>query len=128
MCVDLREANKAVITDRYPLPHIDELLSKLCGATVFSTTDLDSAYFQLPLHEESRDLTAFMHEGLFRFWSVPFGLASAPFAFQKMLSTVLQGSKNVAHYLDDIIVWGRTQSEHDSMLMLNKVVQLLQSA
>ncbi len=127
MCVDLREANKAVITDSYPLPHIDELLSKLCGATVFSTIDLESAYFQLPLHKESRDLTAFItHEGLFRFCRVPFGLASAPSAFQKMLSTVLQGLTNVAHYLDDIIVWGRTQSEHDCML--NKVVQLLLSA
>ncbi len=127
MCVDLRETNKAVIMDSYPLPHIDELLSKLCGATVFSTIDLESAYFQLPLHEESRDLTAFItHEGLFRFCRVPFGLASAPSAFQKMLSTILQGSTNVAHYLDDIIVWGRTQSEHDCML--NKVVRLLQSA
>ncbi len=113
--------------DSYPLPHIDELLSKLCGATVFSTIDLESAYFQLPLHEESRDLTAFItHEGLFRFCRVPFGLALAPSAFQKMLSTVLQGLTNVAHYLDDVIVWGRTPSEHDCML--NKVVQLLQSA
>ncbi len=60
------------------------------------------------------------------FCRVPFGLASAPSAFQKMLSTVLQGLTNVAHYLDDVIVWGRTQSEHDCML--NKFVQLLQSA
>lgn len=74
MCVDLREPNKAVIMDCYPLPHIDDLLSKLCGATVFSTIDLESAYFQLPLHEESRDLIAFItHEGLFRFCRVPFG-------------------------------------------------------
>lgn len=79
------------------------------------------------MHEKSRDLTAFItHEGLFRFCRVPFGLASAPSAFQKMLSTVLQGITNVAHYLDDIIVWGRTQNEHDCML--NKVVQLLQNA
>ncbi len=126
MCVDLREANKAVIMDSYLLPHIDELLSKLCGATVFSTIDLESTYFQLPLHEESRDLTAFItHEGLFRFCCVPFGLASAPSAFHKILSTMLQGLTNVAHYLDDIIVWGRTQSKHDCML---KVFQLLQSA
>ncbi len=104
MCVDLQEANKAEIMDSYPLPHIDEL-SKLCGATVFSTIDLDSAYFLLPLHEESRDLTAFItHEGLFRFCRVSFGLASAPSAFQKMLSTILQGLTMVAHYLDDIIV------------------------
>lgn len=44
-CVDLREANKAVINDSYPLPHIDELLSKLYGATVFTKIDLENAYF-----------------------------------------------------------------------------------
>lgn len=67
MCVDLREPNKAVITDCFPIPHIDELLSTLRGAAVFSTIDLASAYHQVPLHEESRDLTAFItHDGLFR--------------------------------------------------------------
>ncbi len=56
MCVNLREANKAVVTDSYHLPHIEEMLFLLRGATVFSTIDLESAYFQLPLHEESRSL------------------------------------------------------------------------
>ncbi len=60
MCVDLRETNKAVVADSYTLPHIDELMSMLHGATVFSTIDLENAYFQLLLHEESHDLTAFI--------------------------------------------------------------------
>ena len=84
MCADLREPNKAVLIDSYPLPHIDELLANLRGAKVFSTIDLANAYYQLPLHEDSRDITAFItHEGLFRFRRVPYGLASAPSAFQK---------------------------------------------
>lgn len=61
LCVDLREPNKAGIADSYPFPHIDELLSMLRGATVFSTIDLENAYFQLLLHEESRDLTFVYH-------------------------------------------------------------------
>ncbi len=127
MCVDLREANKAVVTDSYPLPHIEEMLFLLRGATVFSTIDLESAYFRLPLHEESRDLTAFItHEGLFRFCRVPFGLFSAPSAFQKMVVTVLRGLPNVANYLDDIILWGSTQTEHD--LTFKAVIQRLQDA
>lgn len=127
MCVDLREPNKAVVTDSYPLPHIDELLSRLKDATVFSTIDLEAAYFQLPLHEESRDLTAFItHEGLFRFCRVPYGLASAPSAFQKMLATVLEGLPNVANYLDDIILWGKTRAAHDATLA--SVLQRLQEA
>jgi len=57
MCIDLREPNKAIVVDSHPLPHIEELLAELRGATVFSTIDLASAYHQVPLHPESRDLT-----------------------------------------------------------------------
>ncbi len=121
MCVDLREANKAVVTDSYPLPHIEEMLFLLRGATVFSTIDLESAYFQLPLHEESRDMTAFITQDF-----SDFGLASAPSAFQKMVVTVLRGLPNVANYLDDIILWGSTQTEHD--LTLKAIIQRLQDA
>ena len=82
---------------------MDELLSTLAGSIMFSTIGLESAYHQLPLHPDSRDLTAFItHEGLFRFCRVPCGLASAPSAFQKMMSVVLQGVPNVNNYLDDI--------------------------
>lgn len=66
--MDLCEPNKAVILDSFPFPHIYEMLDLLHEATVFSLIDLESVYFQLPLHEDSRDLTAFItHEGLFRF-------------------------------------------------------------
>ena len=86
VCVDLREPNKSIVSDCYPLPHMDELLTNLRGAAVFSTIDLASAYHQMLLHPDSRDITAFItHEGLFRFCRVPFGLASAPSAFQKMM-------------------------------------------
>lgn len=112
MCADLREVNKAVITDCYPLPHIDEMLTSLRGATVFSTIDLANAYYQLPLHEDSRDITAFItHDGLFRFCRVPYGLASAPSAFQKMMATILQGVPGVKNYLDDLIVYGEKAEE-----------------
>lgn len=63
---------------------MDELLSELRGAAVISTIDLTCVY-QLPLHADSHDMTAFItHEGLFRFCRVPFGLASAPSALKKL--------------------------------------------
>ncbi len=40
MCVDLRGPNKAVIVDSYPLPHMEEMMTLLQGATVFSTINL----------------------------------------------------------------------------------------
>ncbi|CAM5099970.1 unnamed protein product [Natator depressus] len=86
LCVDLREPNKAIVIDSHPLPHVEEVFAELCGAKMFSTLDLETAYYQVMLHEESRDLTAFItHEGLFHFKRVPYGLASAPSAFQKMM-------------------------------------------
>ena len=123
--MDLRQVNQAVVVDKFPLPDIQELFSELRGATVFSTLDLNSAYHQLLLAEESRDLTAFITpEGLFRFKRVCFGLASAPTAFQKLMSTVLAGLPGVQCYLDDVVCYGRTQEEHDRHL--NAVLQRLQ--
>lgn len=127
MCTDLREPNKAVVTDCYPLPHVDELFANLQGAKMFSTIDLANAYYQLPLHEDSRDLTAFItHDGLFRFRRVPYGLASAPSAFQKMMADILNGLPGVQNYLDDLIVYGNTLVEHDQNL--NTVLQKLKEA
>ena len=117
LCVDLRAVNKAVIVDKYPLPNIQELLGELRGATVFSSLDLNSAYHQLLLHEDSRDLTAFItHVGLFRFKRVCFGLASAPSAFQKLMSCALSGLKGVQCYLDDVVISGFDQKDHDANL------------
>ncbi|KAL1263298.1 hypothetical protein QQF64_006037 [Cirrhinus molitorella] len=93
------------------------MFAYLCGATVFSTLDLQSAYHQVELHEDSRNLTAFItHEGLFRFKRVPYGLASAPSCFQKMMSEILKGQSGVHCYLDDIMVTGATLKEHDENL------------
>ncbi|CAM4492671.1 unnamed protein product [Caretta caretta] len=117
LCVDLREPNKAIVIDRHPHPHIEEVFAELCGAKMFSTLDLQSAYHQVMLNEDSRDLTAFItHEGLFHFKCVPDGLASAPSAFQKMTSLILKNQCGVQCYLDDIIVFGNTSEEHDNNL------------
>lgn len=117
LCVDLREPNKAVVIDSHPLPHIEEVFHELRGAQMFSTIDLQNAYHQMPLHADSRDLTAFItHEGLFRFTKVPYGLASAPSAFQRMMSHILAGVKGVQCYLDDIITYGETPEVHEHRL------------
>uniref|UniRef100_A0A5S6Q5I1 RNA-directed DNA polymerase n=1 Tax=Trichuris muris TaxID=70415 RepID=A0A5S6Q5I1_TRIMR len=117
LCVDLREPNKAVIADSFPLPHIDDLLLRFRGAALFSILDLKEAYHQLRLHEDSRDLTAFItHDGLFRFRRVPYGLSSAPSAFLKIMTEILQGLPGVVCYLDDLVVFGQSTYEHDRNL------------
>ena len=56
------------------------------------------------------------HAGVFQFFRVPFGLTSAPSAFQKIMRQIFDGLEGVAIYLDDIVVHGSCQEEHDSRL------------
>ena len=50
MCIDYRELNKKKVKDAYPLPLADDLKDKLAGSTIFSTVDLWSRYWQMPVH------------------------------------------------------------------------------
>lgn len=74
-----------------------------------------------------RDLTAFITQvGLFIFCRVPYSLASAPSAFQKMMADILSGLPGVQNYLVDLIVSGNTPDEHDQHL--TAVLQKLKEA
>ncbi|CAM4476884.1 unnamed protein product [Lepidochelys kempii] len=82
LCVDLREPNQASVIDSHPLPHI-EVFAELCGAKMFSTLDFHTTRLCcMKISETSQHL---LHEGLFHFKHVSYGLASAPSAFQKMM-------------------------------------------
>ncbi len=117
LCIDLRGPNKAVVPDKYPLPTIEELTTLFYGSSVFTKLDLKQGYMQIPLHEDSRNLTAFVtHMGLFHFKRIPFGLSSAPSCFQKIMATVLAGLPGTAVYLDDIVVHGKDVATHDECL------------
>ena len=117
ICCDLSLVNEAVIADGYPLPTLDELTNDFAGAQYFSKLDLKWGYLQVPLHENTRNLTGMVTPlGLYRWNRMPFGLRSAPSAFQKIIARIIkdcQGSKN----LDDIAIWGRSKSEHDARLV-----------
>ncbi|KAJ8349338.1 hypothetical protein SKAU_G00244680 [Synaphobranchus kaupii] len=116
-CVDLRQVNKAVIPDKYPLPTVEDLSAKFYGSTVFTKLDLRQGYLQVPLHPDSRFLTAFVtHVGVFRYTRMPFGLSSAPSCFQKIKATIFAGIPGVVIYLDDIVVHGATLAVHDERL------------
>ena len=68
LCMDMREANKAVTREKHLMPTIDDLVADLNGATVFSKLDLSSGYHQLELEPEIRQITTFStHVGLRRY-------------------------------------------------------------
>ncbi|KZS05692.1 Uncharacterized protein APZ42_031051 [Daphnia magna] len=107
--------------DVYPLPRIDDVFDRLAGAEYFSTLDLASGYWQVPVAEKDRQKTAFVTpDGLFEFKRMPFGLANAPATFQRLMDQVLNRLKWTVClvYLDDILVFGKTFEEHHSRLIL----------
>ena len=115
LCVDLRKVNRAVITDGYPLPHIEDMLHELRDSQWYTKFDLKDAYHQLTLHPDSRDLTTFATPvGLKRFTRVPFGLSSAGPCFQQVMESILRGLPGVVVYLDDVVVHAASRAEHDS--------------
>ena len=125
LCIDYRKVNalqpEVKRTDKgtgclslYPLPKIDEMFSKLGGATIFSTIDLRSGYCHIGLTRESRAKSAFvMPMGKWQFKRTPFGLSQAPAYIQLLIHKVLMGCSSFAMgYLDDITIFSKTKEEH----------------
>jgi len=91
-CVDYRQLNSITIKDSYPLPLIDNCLNALAGSSWFSTLDLRSGYYNVPIAEQNRDKSAFVtRSGCYRFAVMPFGLTCAPSVFQRLMDVVLCG-------------------------------------
>lgn len=79
LCIDYRLVNKKLVADKYPLPRIEDILDSLGRAKHFSIVDLFSGFHQIPIEENSRDLTTFSTAGgSFRWKVVPFGLNVSP--------------------------------------------------
>ncbi|UYV73793.1 K02A2.6-like [Cordylochernes scorpioides] len=128
-CVDYRRLNDLTKKDSYPLPRIDATLDTLSGSQWFSTLDLKSGYWQVSIHPEDREMTAFTTgNGLWQFKVMPFGLCNAPATFERLMETVLQGIplETCLVYLDDIIVMGKSFEEH--LINLERVLQKIRGA
>ena len=117
LCVDMRDANKAIKRTRHVTPTLEELMSDMSGATVFSKIDLKAGYHQLTLDKSSRGITTFStHAGLYRYKRLSFGINSAAETFQHTIQTVIADVKGAKNASDDIIVFGKDREEHDKNL------------
>ena len=113
-CIDYRKLNGMTKKNSYPLPRIDETLDSLGGNQFFSTLDLKSGYWQVGMHPDDMEKTAFSsHMGLFQYKVMPFGLCNAPATFECMMETLLSDLlwKKCLVYLDDVIIFGKTFEE-----------------
>ena len=127
ICVDLTRLNENVRREQHPLPAVEQTLAQLAGARVFSKLDANSGFWQIPLAKESALLTTFITPfGRFCFNRLPFGINSAPEHFQRRMSEILQEMEGTVCLMDDILVHGKSQEEHDRRLVA--VLHRLQEA
>ena len=120
-CVDFRKLNNITKQQIFPMPRVDEVLDSLGDACYFTTLDLASGYWQIPMDPKDMEKTAFCtRQGNFEFRVMPMGLVNASFTFQKMMQLVLSGLQwqICMIYLDDVIVYSKSFEKHLENLRL----------
>jgi hypothetical protein len=127
LCIDYGPLNKITVKDKYPLPLIEEQLRRLSGFRYFTTLDLFSGYYHIPM-AKSVPLTAFItQDGHYEFLRMPFGLTNAPAVFMRMVNSVLGQLRftKVLCYLIDILIPARSVDE--TMSILRRVLEIFRA-
>jgi hypothetical protein len=126
LCIDFRQLNKVIVKNKYPLPRIDDLFDQLKGEKIFSKIDLRSGYYQVRIKDGDISKTAFRTRyGHYEFSVVPFGLSNAPAAFMCLVNGVFRDylDKFVIVFLDDILVYSKSEEEHEHLRMVLQVLR-----
>ena len=127
LVIDYRALNKVTRIFTWPMPKVEDIISKLNGATYFTTFNLHAGYHHIPLDKPSIFKTAFNSPfRKFEYVKVPFGLAQAPAYFQELMTHIFKDFPFAIAYLDDIIIFSKMPQEHLSHICM--VLEKLKSA
>jgi hypothetical protein len=121
LCMDYHALNELTVKNKYLLPRINDLFDQLCGVCVFSKIDLRSGYHQLKIQGCDIPKTAFVSRyGLYEYMVMSFGLTNAPAYFMYLMNKVFMEylDKFVVVFIDDILVYSRSEEEHEEHLCL----------
>ena len=119
LAIDYRALNKITKKFTWPMPKVEDIFSKLNGATYFTTLDLRAGYHHIPLDKPSIPKTAFNSPfGKFEYVKVPFGLAQALAYFQELMTGILKDFPFVIAYPNDIIIFSRMPQKHLSHIQM----------
>ena len=115
-CIDFRRLNSWTKKDAYPLPQMQETMESMVGARFFSTMDLKSGFWQVRMAKDSQQYTAFTvgSMGVYEFLRMLYGLCNTSVTFQRLMQNCLR-ELNLTYaliYLDNVIVFSRTEEEH----------------
>jgi RNase H-like domain found in reverse transcriptase/Reverse transcriptase (RNA-dependent DNA polymerase)/Integrase zinc binding domain/Integrase core domain len=128
-CVDYRKLNSLTRNDPFPIPRIDELLSRVTKAKVFTKLDIRQAFHRIRMDPESEDFTTFRTRyGLYKCKVLPFGLCNGPATYQRYMNDVLIDYLDdfCIAYLDDILIYSDDLRDHNGHV--EKVLTRLREA
>ena len=121
LCGDYRNLNVISKVDRYSIPNINSLSSKLHNKRHFSKIDLVSAYHNIPVYPDDICKTAITTPfGLFEYKYMPFGLRNASATFQRFMDSILANVACTFTYIDDILIFSDSEEQH-----LNDILTVL---
>ena len=128
--MDYRKLNDVTVKDAFPIPKIHQTFDALNGQKYFSSLDLASGYWQVPVAEEDRHKTAFVTPdgGFYEYVMMPFGLSNAPGTFQRLMNELFRDHlwKWALVFLDDVLVYSKCENDH--FAHLKATFQLLREA
>ncbi|XP_069181863.1 uncharacterized protein [Procambarus clarkii] len=108
-----RVVNKVTVADTYPLPRVEECLDAIGKARYLTKFDLFKGYWQVPLTEKAKPISAFVTpDGLFECQVMPFGMKNAASTFQRLMGIVLRDVENTLVYIDDVLIYDVNWQDH----------------
>ncbi|XP_055909199.1 uncharacterized protein K02A2.6-like [Eupeodes corollae] len=126
ICGDFKALNAQLEVEHALIPRVEEMLYKVRGGKFFAKIDLSDAYLQVELDDESKEfMVVNTVMGLYQCQRLPFGVASAPAIFQRLVEQVIAGVRQCGNYIDDIIVAAETT--HEFLDTLREIFERLKS-
>ena len=112
-CTDFRKINAITRTDSYPIPRIEDCIDRIGVSKYVSKLDLLKGYWQVPLTDRAKEISAFVTpDGFFQYKVMPFGMKNAPATFQRMINKIISGLQGCEGYIDDVVVYANSWEDH----------------
>ena len=112
-CTDFRKLNAVTKGDSFPIPRIDDCIDKIGHAKFVSKLDLLKGFWQVPLTEQAKKLSAFVTpKGLYQYKVMPFGMKNVAATFQRLINQLTQDLEGCEGYIDDIVIYSNTWQQH----------------
>ena len=126
-CTDFRKVNDKTKSDSFPIPRIADCIDQIGNAKFVSTFDMLKGYWQVPLTQRAREISAFVTpSGLYQYKVMPFGMKNAPAAFQGVVNRLVRDIDGCGGYMDDVVIFSDNWSDH--IRQIKRFFQIMREA